>query len=100
MQEKEIRGLIDQVKEGAVSRRAFVQRMLAVGVAAPMAGMMLSYNGVSIAQDRFDYKPTKAGGGGRFCRKLVFATDESHAWQPHGARISNCSASDGAGLQA
>lgn len=35
-----------------------------------------------------------------FCRKLVFATDESHAWQPHGARISNCSASDGAGLQA
>lgn len=74
MQEKEIRGLIDQVKEGAMSRRAFVQRMLAVGVAAPMAGMMLSYNGVSIAQDRFDYKPTKAGGGGTLKQVMYQAT--------------------------
>jgi peptide/nickel transport system substrate-binding protein len=70
MQEQELRGLIAQVKDGALSRRAFVQKMVALGLTAPMAGQMLSYCGVAMAQTKSDYKPTKAGGGGPL--KLLF----------------------------
>ena len=64
MKERELRDLIADVKTGQLSRRAFVQRMIAVGLTAPMAGMMLSQSGVAMAATAFPYKPTKAGGGG------------------------------------
>ena len=64
MKERELRDLIAEVKTGQLSRRAFVQRMVAVGLTAPMAGMMLSQSGVAMAATVFPYKPTKAGGGG------------------------------------
>jgi peptide/nickel transport system substrate-binding protein len=64
MQERELRDLIADVKTGRLSRRAFVQRMIAVGLTAPMAGMMLSQSGVAMAETALPYKPTKAGGGG------------------------------------
>jgi peptide/nickel transport system substrate-binding protein len=64
MQERELRDLIADVKTGQLSRRAFVQRMVAAGLTAPMAGMMLSQSGVAMAQTAIPYKPTKAGGGG------------------------------------
>ena len=64
MQERELRGLIAQVKAGTMSRRGFVRRMLALGLTAPMATQMLAYGGVAMAQTKFTYKPTKAGGGG------------------------------------
>ncbi len=64
MQEHEIRDLVTQVRTGRLPRRAFVQHMLAVGLSAPMAGMILAHNGIAFAQTPFAYKPTKAGGGG------------------------------------
>jgi peptide/nickel transport system substrate-binding protein len=64
MDEQALRGLIAKVKVGEVSRRSFVQRMVALGLTAPMASQMLSYCGVAQAQTKFDYKPTKRGGGG------------------------------------
>src|SRR6476620_3920608 len=64
MQERELRGLIADVKTGQLSRRAFVQRMIAVGLTAPMAGMMLAQSGVPMQAAEIPYKPTKAGGGG------------------------------------
>src|SRR5213595_523285 len=64
MKERELRDLIADVKTGRLSRRAFVQRMMAVGLTAPMAGMMLSQSGVAMAATAIPYKPTKAGGGG------------------------------------
>ncbi|SDA27334.1 peptide/nickel transport system substrate-binding protein [Methylobacterium sp. UNC378MF] len=65
MDERDLRGLIGRVKDGRLSRRAFVQRMVAVGLTAPMAGLMLAGNDVAMAADiRSGYKPTKAGGGG------------------------------------
>lgn len=64
MKEKEIRGLIDDVKSGQLSRRSFVQRMVAVGLTAPMAAQMLDFYGVARAQTAFTYTPTKRGGGG------------------------------------
>ncbi|SEE65121.1 peptide/nickel transport system substrate-binding protein [Rhizobiales bacterium GAS191] len=70
MQEQELRRLISRVKGGTLSRRAFVQKMLAVGLTAPMAGQMLAHSGVAMAQTASGYKPTKAGGGGPV--KLLF----------------------------
>jgi peptide/nickel transport system substrate-binding protein len=64
MNEHDLRGLIDQVKAGGVSRRAFVKRMVAVGLAAPMATQLLALSGVAMAQSPPVYKPTKRGGGG------------------------------------
>lgn len=64
MRERELRNLIADVKTGQLSRRAFVQRMIAVGLTAPMAGMMLAQSGVAMAAAEIPYKPTKAGGGG------------------------------------
>ena len=37
MDERDLRGLIDRVKAGGLSRRGFVRRMAAVGLAAPLA---------------------------------------------------------------
>ena len=64
MDEQALRGLIADVKAGKLSRRAFVHRMVALGLTAPMASQMLTYSGVAQAQTRFEYKPTKRGGGG------------------------------------
>src|SRR5579872_389429 len=70
MKEQDLRNLIAEVKVGRLSRRTFVQRMLAVGLTAPMAGMMLSQSGVAQAATAIPYKPTKAGGGGAL--KLLY----------------------------
>ena len=70
MREQELRALIAQVKNGGMTRRAFVRRMVALGLTAPMAGLMLSHSGVAMAQTNFTYKPTKAGGGGAL--KMLF----------------------------
>ena len=64
MNERDLRTLIADVKAGRLSRRQFVQRMVAVGLTAPMAGMMLSQAGVARAETAIPYKPPKAGGGG------------------------------------
>ncbi|MFT3952914.1 MAG: peptide ABC transporter substrate-binding protein [Piscinibacter sp.] len=64
MNEQELRGLISDVKDGTMSRRAFIQRLAAVGLAAPAATQLLTFSGVAHAQTAMGYKPTKAGGGG------------------------------------
>ncbi len=64
MDEKALRKLIGQVKAGKLSRRTFVQRMVALGLTAPLAAQMLAHSGVAVAQTAFNYKPTKRGGGG------------------------------------
>ena len=56
MNERELRGLIDQVKTGGLSRRGFVRRMMAVGLTAPMATQLLAYAGVAMAQT--SHRPT------------------------------------------
>ena len=66
MDEKQLRRLIERVKDGKLSRRAFVGRMLALGITAPLASEMLAFSGAARAQEkeRVPYKPTKRGGGG------------------------------------
>jgi peptide/nickel transport system substrate-binding protein len=64
MNEHDIRELIDGVKKGALSRRDFAKKLVAVGLTAPIATQILMHSGVAIAQSTATYKPTKAGGGG------------------------------------
>jgi peptide/nickel transport system substrate-binding protein len=65
MDEKDLRNLIDDVKAGRLSRRAFVQTMIGLGLTAPLASQMLTSAGVAQAQtSKLTYKPTKRGGGG------------------------------------
>lgn len=64
MNERELRRLLAEVKAGGLSRRAFVRRMGAVGLAAPLATQLLAYSGVAMAQSGSKYTPTKRGGGG------------------------------------
>ena len=50
MQEDDLRGLIGRVKNGSMSRRAFIRRMAAVGFTAPMATQLLAMTGAANAQ--------------------------------------------------
>jgi peptide/nickel transport system substrate-binding protein len=64
MNEQDLRKLIAAVKAGRVSRRAFVRRMVGLGLTAPLASTLLSHGGLAQAAQTAEYKPTKAGGGG------------------------------------
>ncbi|WP_159585606.1 peptide ABC transporter substrate-binding protein [Chelativorans xinjiangense] len=64
MNERELRGLIEDVRIGKLSRRAFVRGMVAVGLTAPLAAQMLSHSGIAMAAPFPEYKPTQRGGGG------------------------------------
>src|SRR4051812_11244121 len=67
MDDYAIRSLIDQVKRGALSRRAFVHTMVGLGLTAPLAAQLLRGAGVAHAQTRpaTTFTPTRRGGGGQ-----------------------------------
>ena len=66
MFERDLRDLIDDVRDGRLSRRAFVRRMVGFGLGAPLAAAMLAHGvpALAAADARGAYRPTKAGGGG------------------------------------
>src|SRR6266851_21022 len=70
MHEQELQDLIGAVRAGRVSRRAFVGRMVGLGLTAPLATQLLTHAGVAQAPTNAEYKPTKAGGGGSL--KMLF----------------------------
>lgn len=45
MDERELRGWIERVKDGTISRRQFAQMMVGLGLTAPMAAQMLASGG-------------------------------------------------------
>ena len=80
MQERELRQLIEEVREGSLPRRGFIQKMVGLGLTAPIASMMLMHAGVAQAQTAIPYKPTKRGGGGTL--KLLWWQGPVHL-NPH-----------------
>src|SRR6201997_4593806 len=70
MDEQELRELISAVKARRVSRRAFVRKMVGLGLTAPFAVQLLAHAGLAQIAPPTDSKPTKAGGGGAL--KLLF----------------------------
>ena len=64
MDERQIRDLIEDVRAGRLSRRAFTRLMIGLGLTGPLAAQMLGPAGVA-AQPRADgFTPTRRGGGG------------------------------------
>ena len=49
MNEQDLRGLIEDVRRGKLSRRAFTRTMVALGLTAPLATQMLAYSGIAVA---------------------------------------------------
>lgn len=80
MKHQDIRKLVEKVREGKLPRRDFIQKMVAVGITAPMASMTLMHYGVANAQTAITYKPTKRGGGGPL--KLIYWQAPVHL-NPH-----------------
>ncbi len=80
MQERDVRDLIEQVREGALPRRGFIQRMVALGLTAPMASMLLLNEGIAQTTTTLPYKGTKRGGGGVL--KLIWWQGAVHL-NPH-----------------
>src|SRR6201987_1645000 len=70
MNERELRELISAVRARRVSRRAFVHKMIGLGLTAPFATQLLAHAGLAQTAPPSDFKPTKAGGGGAL--KLLF----------------------------
>jgi peptide/nickel transport system substrate-binding protein len=65
MNEHALREMIGDVKAGRLSRRAFVQTMVGLGLTAPIAAQMLASAGVAQAQPKTSaFAPTRRGGGG------------------------------------
>ena len=80
MQEHELRELVENVREGLLPRRSFIQQMVAVGLTAPMASMLLMHEGIAQTPVPMPYKPTKRGGGGTL--KLLWWQGAVHL-NPH-----------------
>ena len=80
MQEQDIRALIEEVREGKLPRRGFIQQMVGLGLTAPMASMMLMHEGIAQTATPIPYKGTKRGGGGPL--KLIWWQGAVHL-NPH-----------------
>jgi peptide/nickel transport system substrate-binding protein len=80
MQEREIRDLVEQVREGSLPRRSFIQRMVGIGLTAPMASMILMHEGIAQTTPGLPYKPTRRGGGGAL--RLIYWQAAVHL-NPH-----------------
>ena len=64
MKEVELRALIEDVRAEKLPRRSFIEKMVGLGLTAPMASMLLMHAGVANSQPMPAYKPTRRGGGG------------------------------------
>jgi peptide/nickel transport system substrate-binding protein len=78
--ETQIRSLVGEVRSGKLERRGFIQHMVAMGLTAPMASMILMHEGIAQSAATIPYKGTKRGGGGAL--KLIYWQAPVHL-NPH-----------------
>jgi peptide/nickel transport system substrate-binding protein len=64
MNEPELRALVEDVRTGILPRRSFIQKLVGLGLTAPMASMILMHEGIAQTSLTPVYKPTRRGGGG------------------------------------
>src|SRR5437667_387783 len=64
MDERQLRNVLDDVRAGRLSRRAFLESMLGFGLTAPLVAQMVAAVDVASAQPKPAFSPTKRGGGG------------------------------------
>ena len=65
MNEQQLRDAIGEVRAGLVSRRAFVRRMIGLGLTAPFAAMLLKSAGVAAPGASSSTSRTSAAAAGR-----------------------------------
>jgi peptide/nickel transport system substrate-binding protein len=70
MQEHLVRAMVEEVRSGRLARRAFIERMVGLGLGVPLVSALLATAGAAEAQVAAPYKPTRRGGGGPL--KLLF----------------------------
>jgi peptide/nickel transport system substrate-binding protein len=80
MLERELRQKIEEVRNGTLPRRSFIQQMVGLGLTAPVASMMLMHEGIAQTTTTIPYKGTKRGGGGVL--KLIWWQGAVHL-NPH-----------------
>ncbi|HRD96268.1 MAG TPA: peptide ABC transporter substrate-binding protein [Rubrivivax sp.] len=80
MLERELRQKIEEVRNGTLPRRSFIQQMVGLGLTAPMASMMLMHEGIAQTTTTIPYKGTRRGGGGVL--KLIWWQGAVHL-NPH-----------------
>lgn len=80
MHERDLLALIERVRSGALPRRGFIQRMVGLGLSAPMASMLLIHEGIAQTPAPTPYKGTRRGGGGPL--KLIWWQGAVHL-NPH-----------------
>ena len=59
MHERDLLGLIERVRSGALPRRGFIQRMVGLGLSAPMASVLLMHEGIAQTPAPTRYKGTR-----------------------------------------
>src|SRR6266850_2112600 len=64
MDERQLRNVLDDVRAGRLSRRAFLESMLGFGLTAPLVAQMFAAVDVASAQPKPAFSPSKRGGGG------------------------------------
>ena len=64
MKEAELRDLLGAVKDGRMSRRALVAKLVGLGLTAAFANLLLARSGLAQATTAAEHQPTRAGGGG------------------------------------
>src|SRR2546423_10516810 len=65
MDERQLRNVLDDVRAGRLSRRAFLESMLGFGLTAPLVAQMFAAVDVASAQPKPAFNPTRRGGEGR-----------------------------------
>lgn len=80
MIDQQLRRVLDQARQGVLSRRQCIERLLGLGLSMPMAGTLLMHAGVAQAQSGFQYKPVRRGGGGTV---RIIRSDAATLLNPH-----------------
>src|SRR2546422_2884776 len=81
MDERQLRNVLDDVRAGRLSRRAFLESMLGFGLTAPLVAQRFAAVDAASAQPKPAFSPTKRGGGGllktRWCQAPTLLTPHS-----------------------
>jgi peptide/nickel transport system substrate-binding protein len=64
MDERELRGWLDQVRQGRISRRRFTRILIGAGLTAPLVAQVLASVGLAQTPARPAAAPARRGGGG------------------------------------
>ena len=78
--EANLRQLVIRTRDGDLTRRALLERLLCLGLSGPAAGLVMMAAGLSGGQPVFGYEPRQRGGGGHL---RILQPDAAMQLNPH-----------------